>query len=143
MENRTIETNYETNSIMVAIAKWTVILFSVYIICAGFLMLFAPVKARKTLRKAGSTNFINYAEITLRMIPAIGLILYADYSKYPDGFKVFGWFMLVTSLILYVVPRKLHHNYSLKSADILKPLYFQLLSPFAFILGSAIIYCVF
>lgn len=135
-------TNYETKSIMVTLAKWTVILFGVYIICAGFLMLFAPAKARETLRKAGSTNFINYAEITIRMIPAIGLILYADYSKYPDVFKVFGWFMLGTSLILYVVPRKLHHNYSLKSADILKPLYFQLLSPFAFIFGTAIIYCV-
>jgi uncharacterized membrane protein YfcA len=128
---------------MIAIAKWTVILFGVFIIFAGFLMLFAPAKARETLRKAGSTNFINYAEITIRMIPAIGLILYSDYSKYPDIFKIFGWFMLGTSLVLYFVPRKLHHSYSLKSADILKPLYFRLLSPFAFIFGSAIIYSVF
>jgi hypothetical protein len=128
---------------MIAIAKWTVILFGVFIISAGFLMLFAPAKARETLRKAGSTNFINYAEITIRMIPAIGLILYSDYSKYPDVFRTFGWFMLGTSLVLYFVPRKLHHSYSLKSADILTPLYFRLLSPFAFILGSAIIYCVF
>ena len=128
---------------MIAIAKWTVILFGVFIIFAGFLMLFAPAKARETLRKAGSTNFINYAEITIRMIPAIGLVLYSDYSKYPDIFKIFGWFMLGTSLVLYFVPRKLHHSYSLKSADILKPLYFRLLSPFAFIFGSAIIYSVF
>jgi len=128
---------------MIAIAKWTVILFGVFIIFAGFLMLFAPAKARETLRKAGSTNFINYAEITIRMIPAIGLILYSDYSKYPDIFKIFGWFMLGTSLVLYFVPRKLHHSYSLKSADILKPLYFRMLSPFAFIFGSAIIYSVF
>ena len=138
-----IEINYETKSIMVTIAKWTVILFGMFIICVGFLMLFAPVKARETLRKAGSTNFINYAEITIRMIPAIGLILYADYSKYPEVFKVFGWLMLGTSFILYIVPRKLHNKFSLKSADILKPLYFQLLSPFAFILGTVIIYCVF
>ncbi len=76
------------------------------------------------------------------MIPAIGLILYADSSKYPDVLKIFGWFMLGTSLILYCVPRKRHHNFSLKSADILKPLYFRLLSPFALIFGWAIIYCV-
>ena len=127
---------------MVTIAKWTVIIFGLYIISVGFLMLFAPSKARETLRKAGSTNFINYSEITIRMIPAIGLILYSEFSKYPDAFKVFGWFMLGTSIILYFVPRKLHHDYSLKSADMLKPLYFQLLSPFAFTLGSAIIHCV-
>jgi hypothetical protein len=128
---------------MVTIAKWTVILFGLFIISVGFLMLFAPKKARETLRKAGSTNFINYGEITLRMIPAIGLIIYADYSKYPDVFKLFGWFMLGTSTILYFVPRRLHHAYSLKSADILKPLYFQLISPFAFLFGSVVIYCVF
>jgi hypothetical protein len=127
---------------MVTIAKWTIILFGLFIIYVGFLMLVAPKKARETLRKAGSTNFINYGEITLRMIPAIALIVYADYSRYPDVFKIFGWFMLGTSVILYVVPRRLHHAYSLKSADMLKPLYFQLISPFAFIFGSAIIYSV-
>ena len=42
------------------------------------LMLFKPKRARATLRKAGSTNFINYAEITIRMIPATALIIYAD-----------------------------------------------------------------
>jgi uncharacterized membrane protein YfcA len=128
---------------MVAIAKWVVILFGMFIIYTGFLMLFAPEKARATLRKAGSTNFINYAEITIRMIPAIGMIIYSDYSKYPEAFKIFGWFMLGTSIVLYFVPRKLHHSYSLKSAEILKPLYFRLLSPITLTFGSAIIYCVF
>jgi hypothetical protein len=128
---------------MVTLAKWTVILFGVFIILCGFLMLFAPKKARNTLRKAGSTNFINYAEITIRMIPAMGLILYADYSKCPGAFNIMGWFMLGTSIVLYFVPRKLHHGFSLKSAELLKPLYFQLLSPFAFLLGTILMYCVF
>ena len=127
---------------MITIAKWTIISFGMFILYVGFLMLFAPVKARATLRKAGSTNFINYAEITIRMIPAIGMILYSSYSRYPEVFKVFGWFMLATSIVLYFVPRKVHHSYSLKCADILKPKYFRLLSPFALLLGIGIIYCV-
>lgn len=128
---------------MIAIAKWTVILFGLYLIGVGFLMLFNPIKAREILRKAGSTNFINYAEITMRMIPAIGMVIYADYSKYPMIFKVLGWFMIGTSMVLYFVPRKLHHGYSQKSADILKPSYIQLLSSFAFIFGATIIYIVY
>lgn len=123
-------------------AKWTIIIFGVFFICVGFIMLFAPKKARQILRKAGSTNFINYAEITIRMIPAAALILSADISKYPEVFKIFGWFMLCTSLVLYFVPRQIHHNFSLKAADFLKPLYFQLISPFAFVFGVALIYCV-
>jgi hypothetical protein len=105
-------------------------------------MLFAPVKAREILRKAGSTNFINYAEITMRMIPATALILYSDHSRYPEFFKIFGWVMLITSIILYFVPRRMHHQLSLKYASVLKPLFIQLLSPLAFLLGAIFIYSV-
>lgn len=121
------------------IAKWTIITFGIFFICVGGIMLIQPKVARATLRKAGSTNFINYAEITIRMIPAIALILCAEYSKYPEFFKIFGWFMLATSLVLYFVPRHLHHNFSNQAADILKPLYFQLLAPLSIIIGILII----
>jgi len=124
------------------IAKWTTVLFGVFFIGTGLLMLLNPQKARAILRKAGSTNFINYAEISLRIIPAVALILSADISKYPDVFKIFGWFMLITSFILYFVPRQIHHNFSLKAADILKPYYFQIISPFSFIIGLLLIYSV-
>ena len=125
---------------IIEIAKWIVIFFGLFIVFIGLIMLVLPAKARTTLRKAGSTNFINYAEITIRLIPAIALLLHSDFSKYPEAFKIFGWIMLITSLILYAVPRKLHHKFSMKSADILKPIYFQLISPFAFLFGGLIIY---
>ncbi len=127
---------------MIIIAKLTIIGFGIFIFGAGLFMLFAPQKAREVLRKAGGTNFINYAEITIRIIPAVALILYADFSKYPDVFKVLGWFMLITSLVLYFVPRRFHHNYSLKCADLIKPLYFRFISPLAFLFGAFIIYCI-
>lgn len=121
-------------------AKWTMVFFGLFFICVGFLMLIKPKMANDILRKAGSTNFINYAEITIRIIPAVGLILSADNSKFPEAFKVFGWFMLLTSLVLYFVPPQLHHSFSVKAADILKPLYFQLISPFAILIGVFLIY---
>ncbi len=127
---------------MTIVAKWILILFGVYIFLAGIIMLLKPGKAREILRKAGSSNFINYAEITLRMVPAIGFILYSDHSKYPDIFKLIGWFMLATSIILLLIPRKFHHNFSLRSAEVLKPLYFQIISPFALLIGVIIIYSI-
>ena len=125
---------------IIEIAKWVVIFFGIFIIFIGFVMIINPKKARETLRQAGSTNFINYAEITIRLIPAISLILFADSSKFPEAFKLFGWIMLITSFILYAIPRKIHHQFSMKSADLLKPFYFQLISPFAFLFGALIIY---
>ena len=127
---------------IIIIAKWIIIIFGIFIICSGFIMLFAPTKARQILRKAGSTNFINYAEITIRMIPAAGIIIYSDFSGYPAAFNIFGWFMLITSFILYFIPRKIHHGFSLKCADIIKPVYFQIISLFAFLFGTVLIFCV-
>jgi uncharacterized membrane protein YfcA len=127
---------------MILIAKYIVILFGVFLIGVGVFMLITPVKAREYLRKAGSTNFINYFEITIRMIPAAGLVIYSEFSKYPEIFKLFGWFMIATSLVLYFVPRRIHHKYALWSADILTPTYIRLSSPFSIIFGSAIIYSV-
>lgn len=99
---------------IVTVGKYIVLMFGIYIIFVGFLMLFAPKKARSILRKAGSTNFINYSEITIRLILAIAIILYSDSTKFPDPFKMLGWFMMITSLILYFVPRRVHHNFSMK-----------------------------
>ncbi|MFH6959512.1 hypothetical protein ACHRV1_19115 [Flavobacterium aquidurense] len=127
---------------MILIAKYTIILFGLFFIFIGFLMLFNPTKARETLRKAGSTNLINYGEITIRMIPATALIIYTDLSKFSEVFKVLGWFMLITSLVLYFVPRHLHHNFSNKAADLLKPLYFQFIAPLSFIIGAIIIFSI-
>lgn len=124
---------------IIEIAKWTLIAFGIFFICAGGIMLFRPKVARETLRKAGSTNLINYGEITIRMIPATALIIFSDYSEYPEFFKLFGWFMLITSFVLYFVPKKLHHNFSNKCADILNPIYFQFISPFSILIGLMII----
>lgn len=128
---------------MVNLAKWTVVLFGLFFIATGLVMLLAPQKAGEILKKAGSTDLINYTEITVRMIPALGLIGYADFSRFPQVFSVVGWFILGTSVVLYFVPRKWHHSYSLKSAEILKPPSFRLISPFSMLIGLAILYAVF
>lgn len=127
---------------MTLISKYTVILFGIFLFGAGLMMLLNPVKAREVLRRAGSTNLINYSEITLRMIPAAALVLYAELSKFPELFKGLGWFMIATSLILYVVPRRIHHGYAVKCADILTPTRMRLISPFSMLFGSGIIYSV-
>jgi uncharacterized membrane protein YfcA len=124
----------------IELAKWIVTTFGMFIILVGLIMLFNPEKAGLTLRKFASTNFINYTEITLRLIVGIALVLYSDFCKYPEAFEILGWFMLITALLLYCVPRKLHHKFSTRSADIIKPIYFRFISPFAFLFGGFIIY---
>jgi len=124
------------------ISKYLVILFGIFLILMALLMLFAPLKAREILTKAGSTPFINYMELSIRMIPAIGLIVCAEISKFPQLFNALGWFMLFTSLILFFVPRRIHHNFALQSAGILKPILIQVISPFSLAFGVWIIFSI-
>jgi uncharacterized protein YjeT (DUF2065 family) len=119
-----------------------VLLFGIFLIAVGLLMLLRPTKAREYLKKAGSTNLINYAEISIRMIPAAGLVIYSELSKYPEIFRLLGWFMIATSLVLYFVPRRIHHKYALWCADILTTTYIRFTSPFSIFFGCAIIYSV-
>ncbi|MHA7059592.1 hypothetical protein ACWGOQ_0020365 [Aquimarina sp. M1] len=127
---------------MIIIAKYIVILFGIFLIGVGLIMLLKPTKARAYLRKAGSTNFINYTEITLRMVPAVASVLYSEYSKFPEILKYLGWFMIITSLVLYFVPRKIHHRYALMCANILGPKLIRASSPFSVLFGLGIIYSV-
>jgi hypothetical protein len=48
--------------------------------------------------------------------------------------------MYITSMILYIVPRKTYRNFPIKSTDVLKPIYSQLISPFALLFGGLIIF---
>ncbi len=124
------------------ISKFILIAFGFFFIASGFLMVVKPEKARTILRKAGSTAFINYAELSIRMIPGIAFILYAEHSKFESVFRVVGWFMIVSSVILMLIPRITHHQFSLRAAEILKPNYFRIISPVSFFIGGMIIYTV-
>lgn len=122
---------------MILLAKYIVILFGIFLIGVGFLMLLKPEKARAYLRMAGSTALINYTEITVRMIPAAGLVLVSEFSKFPTLFSYLGWFMIATSLVLYFVPRSMHHRYALLCADVLTPTLIRVVSPFSMLLELA------
>lgn len=103
-------------------------------------MLFRPRLSRDVLGKFASTNLINYTEIIIRLVVGISLILVADFCKSSLAFKFLGWFMAITAVILFFVPRNLHHKFSTKSAEFLKPIYFRIISPFALLFGALILY---
>lgn len=125
------------------IARLLIIFFGLFFIGVGILMLLKPEWVRGILKKAGSTVLINYAELCLRMIPGAALIVYASTSDYPTSFKVVGWFIIISSAILMILPRRLHHKFSIKCAEILKPSYFQMISPLSIFIGSILIYLVY
>lgn len=121
------------------IAKCTIILFGLFLVYAGFLMFFKPGKVRTIIGKAGSTYFINYAELISRLLIGVCFIIVSKEVIYELYFKIFGYFLIGSAIILMCVPIKTHHNFAKNAAEKLKPIYLKICAPFSILFGVLII----
>lgn len=115
-----------------------VIVFGLFLIWSGFLMFLKPEKVKKIIATAGSTYFINYAELTIRLI--IGLAFVKVKSNFELVYNVFGYFLVFSALVLMLVPIKMHNRFSVKASNILKPSYLKFFAPISVIIGMLVIY---
>ena len=127
---------------MATVAQWMVFLSGVWLIAVSGLMLARPQIALKCLGKMASTNFINYVELSLRMIVGIAFVLYAELSRFPDAMRIFGWFLAVSSSVLFLVPRKWHAAYSIYWSTRLSVLSVRIFAPLSLVLGLFLIYAI-
>ena len=87
-------------------------------LAAGWLALVAsvcavrPGKAREALAAFGTTWTIQIGEQILRGLAGAALIVRAPLSKAPEVFTVAGWFVLASSVLILVLPRRWHNAYS-------------------------------
>ena len=124
------------------VAQWLVILSGIWLIAVSIFMFASPQTARRCLSKAASTNFINYSEITLCGIWGIALVLYAELSKFPEFFRIFGIFVVVTTAVLFFIPRKWHARYAVWWSNKFTAPYMRIASPFSLAFGIFLIYAV-
>ena len=110
---------------MFIILHFIVVLFGVFLIFAGFLMIFNPEKTKEIISKAGSTYLINYTELGIRLILGMAFYCISLMSIYKFYFKSIGIFLIVTSLLLMCLPINLHNKFSRNAANKLKPIYFM------------------
>lgn len=124
---------------MIGLAKYTVILFGFFLIGVGFLMIFKPEKTKEIITKAGSTYLINYTELGIRLLIGIAFVLSSELANYKLQFKVIGYFLIVSALVLMCLPIKLHNKFSRKEANQLKPIYLKIVGPISIFFGIILI----
>ncbi len=124
---------------MILIAKYIILLFGIFLIFSSFLMFFNPLKAKETIGKAGSTYLINYSELGIRLIIGIAFVLSSKIALYELQFKIVGYFLIVSALILMGVPIKKHNKFSKNAADKLKPVYLKFCAPFSLFFGIVLL----
>ena len=124
---------------MELISKSIVFAFGLFLIFSGFLMFLNPERARAIIGKAGSTIVINYGELIVRLLLGISFVISAKTNAYELYFRIFGYFLIISAVILMLTPMKTHHKFSTKAAEILKPIYLRICAPFSILFGCIIL----
>ena len=124
------------------IARWVAVLIGAWLIAISLVMLFKPQAALAALGKMGSTNVIHFTELGLRLAGGIVVAVAAAESRFPAILTAIGWFVVVSSIVLMMLPRPWHAAYSSWWAKRIPPLAVRLLAPFSMLAGGALIYSV-
>jgi hypothetical protein len=111
-----------------------------WLIAAGAFMAFWPDRALHVLSLTASTRAVNNVEQGLRLLAGVALLLRAPASKLPQLFEIAGWFIVLSSLILLVLPLRWHSAYACWWADRLAPLAVRAVAPLSTLAGVGLIY---
>ena len=89
-----------------------VVLAGLYFIALAAASLLLPAQANRFLLGFADSAFKHYAEMFLRIVVGVALILHAPRMLHPGVFALFGWLLLVTSACLLLVPWRWHHRFA-------------------------------
>lgn len=120
---------------LIFVSQITLTLFALWLIGLSLWAMLKPKSALYGLSKMGSTNLINYTELGLRFFVGLGFIGGAGLFKLPQASMIFGWFLVITSIILMLIPRGWHSAYSVYWSEKLTPLSVRLFMPFGISFG--------
>ncbi len=125
---------------MQALARLVVTLFGLWLIGVGTFSLVDPLRALQLLGKMASTYRINFAEQGLRLLAGIALVVRAEESSFAGVLSPLGWFLVVTSLLLMIVPLRWHARYAVWWSEHLRPAWVRLAAPVSIAAGLLLIY---
>jgi hypothetical protein len=111
-----------------------------WLICTGVFMAFRPESALHVLSLTASSRSINNVEQGLRLVAGLALVLRAPASKLPQAFEVAGWFIILSSLVLLLLPLRWHSAYARWWANQLAPAAVRLVAPMSALAGGGLIY---
>ena len=94
------------------LAKLGVYAFGLWLIAVAALMAFGPARALQVLAAMGSTPLIHFGEHALRSLAGLALIGASETARFPTVFYVSGLFLVLSSALIVIAPRRWHHGYA-------------------------------
>jgi hypothetical protein len=123
-------------------ARIAVGLAGAWLIAVALLMASRPDRALAVLAAMGSTWAIQLGEHLPRLAAGIAFVLAAPASKAPDAFRVFGWFLAASSVVILLAPKAWHARYARYWAARIPLWAARALAPFSAAAGAIVIWAV-
>lgn len=115
-------------------------LTGLYLVVLGTIALLFPNVTGKFLLGFAKTPARHYIELFTRLIVGASLVTSAKSVSYPLSFNIFGWLLVVTTLLMAFMPWKTHDRIARHS--VLKALpYLPLIGIISLLLGGLIMIC--
>lgn len=120
----------------------TIILFAiVYLFTLSATSFFAPASATRFLNGFASSARAHYMEMLTRLIAGWAFITYASNMYFSEAFRLFGWVLVASTIVLSLFPWRWHY---LLSQKLVPPLIRRvwLFGVVSFALGGVILFAV-
>lgn len=78
----------------------------------GIVSLVAPARARGFLLGFAGSATKHYAELGIRLLVGAAFVVAAPQAPWSAALGLFGWVLLVTTAVLFLVPWRWHHRFA-------------------------------
>lgn len=95
-----------------ALALIVVVVSGLYLLGLGVLALTRPTLASKFLLGFAGSARLHYLELLLRLMVGAAFLRRAPYTTVPEPFQLFGWLLILTTLVMLAVPWRWHHRFT-------------------------------
>ncbi len=97
---------------LLIVARVIVAAVAIYFLVLGAMALVRPANARGFLLGFANTSLKHYAELVARLIVGVAMLVIARESAYPTALAAFGWILVVSTVIMALIPWRLHHRFA-------------------------------
>lgn len=95
-----------------ATSRIVVLAAGTYLLALGIGALVRPELAKRFLGGHATTPYLHFTELALRVLAGTALVLSAPRMALSPAFLGFGWVLIGTSLVLALVPWRLHQRFA-------------------------------
>lgn len=125
---------------MLIVALVVIWLGGAWLVGVGGLMIVRPERALHMLGQTARSWQVNAAEQVPRLLVGLAMVVRADVSRAPQLFEVAGWFLLLSSVVLLLMPLKWHAGYAKWWAARFPTWAVRLIGPVSMMVGAALIW---